>query len=125
MNVKVYGYDTKGLYEWGTGYTSRERCNAWKKFWDDIANTKRLQGKELFFWRVVKPDSDYSSHMLLTLNGAIYAHPMYGKSVFQYSNCIEHDAIFEEFKEIMRACSKAVGCSIDVYSKKGVVSYEE
>lgn len=124
MDVKVYGYDTKGLYEWGSGYTSREKCYTWKKFWDSIADTKMLLGDELFFWRVMKPDNDYSSHVLVTTGGLIYVHPMGGKGVVITYNEVPHDAALDELQSIMKACAKIVGCSIDIYSKKGVVNYE-
>lgn len=124
MDVKVYGYDTRGVYEWGLGYASREKYNAWQAFWNDIVDTKKLKGKELFFWRVMKPDSDCESHMLVTTGGSIYVHPMGGKGVVITYNEAPHDAVLEELKTIMKACVKIVGCSIDVYSKKGVVGYE-
>lgn len=124
MNVKVYGYDTRGLYEWGIGYVSRDKYNAWQKFWDSIADTKMLLGEELFFWRVMKPGNDYGSHMLVTTGGSIYVHPASGKGVVITYNEIPYDAVLEELQTIMKACVKIVGCSIDVYSKEGVVNYE-
>lgn len=123
MDVKVYGYKTQGVYEWGLGYVSQEKYNAWQKFWGNIADTKRLQGEELFFWRVIKPDG-CGSHQLLTTGGSIYVHPMDGKGVVITYNEVEFDAALCELQTIMKACAKAVGCSIDVYSKKGVVNYE-
>lgn len=125
MNVKVYGYDTRWLYEWGLGYISREKYNAWQKFWDSIADTKMLLGEELFFWRVMKPDDDCGCHMLVTTGGTIYVHPMGGKGVVITYNEVDYDAILCELQTIMKSCAKVVGCSIDVYSKKGVVNYEK
>lgn len=124
MNVKVYGYDTRGVYELGVGYISYRKRHAWQKFWNDIADSKKLLSEELYFWRVVKPCSDFDCHMLVTTGGAIYLHPMTGKGVILYCNYAERDAVLEELQKIMKACAKEVRCSIDVYSKKGVVNYE-
>lgn len=124
MDVKVYDYNTRDVYEWGLGFVSHSKQDTWQKFWDSIADTKMLLGEELYFWRVMKPSNDSGCYMLVTTGGAIYVHPMNGKGVIRSLNYAEHDGVYEEAKRIFKTCAKTVGCCINISLTKGVVNYE-
>lgn len=112
LKIKRYRYVTKGLYEWGSGWLSADMAKRWKEFWDNAARCRCYptacgEVKHLSLLRVILPDMENSCHMLYTIGGIIYLHPMSGQAYFEKGGArmrvdgVDVDPYFEEFRQVI------------------------
>ncbi len=117
MRVKAFRARFRGLYEWGVGWLSEDKRNAWNKFFESINDN---------FWSYhTRGDSKY----LVTTGGSVYLHPMDVKlvctsEVLSYSvkdgERIEEHMEIEALKKILSGAAEACGGSVE-FSEVSVV----
>ena len=113
MNGYVYKYTTRGIYEWGSGWVSREAYSKWKEFWDDFIKTgyyiKDGSRRESIHWRVLKREDESSCDTLVCLGGSMYLHPMDGEMFRREIGSTPGDGCCKELKDILFSCIKFIG----------------
>jgi hypothetical protein len=119
MKVRIYKYKTRGIYEWGQGFVSREVADRWNEFWRIVATEGRIPNtnKRNYFWRIL---SGVECDILVATGGSIYLHPMDGSGVIKTSNEVMPDATYSELCRLMNACVEYIGngTSVEMYASK-------
>lgn len=70
-----------GIYEWGRGYVFAEMKEKWDYFWN-VKLSERWPG----FWKYVKGNEYGEAGSLVSVNEAIYLHPMTFNAVLATNN---------------------------------------
>lgn len=115
MNIITARGVFKGLYEWGTGWSSTETEEKWRGFWSGLDRSKST------YWRHFKDgDSDY----LVSTGGSVYLHPMdftmlvrkLGTTKVRLENggLEERFGAVDELRDLCAECAEACGGSFEL-----------
>ena len=64
-----------GIYEWGTGFVSREVRDKWNQFWK-VEFPKRAEKNGWWWWKYANGDGFGECGHLSAIAGSVYLHPM-------------------------------------------------
>ena len=97
--VKV---EFKGLYSWGKGWESMDKCVQWKKFWQENGDG---------LWKHVAERSSLKSEYLVSSSGSAYLHPMGFEMTLTGCGIMSGDGSYLgfEIEALYNLCKKCAG----------------
>ena len=124
-----------GIYDWGTGWVSSEKEEAWKDWFENLGSTV-----DPSFWSYFDSDGFVRGKYLVCSSGSVYLHPR-EMSCVTHANVVTKEKVdgrwmetfpeLEELKEILAGAANACGGIVEfsdiavgdiedpVFSRKG------
>ena len=125
--MRVYSIKARfrGLYQWGVGWVSREKKEAWDNYFHNLPEKVHS-----IFWGFYQRDQ---AQYLVGTSGSVYLHPM-SLDAYLHGNVmtkemrngvwVEVFSDIEELKEILRGAAEACGGSVE-FSDMAISAVED